>query len=111
MRRWSQGWAMRPSGRNRPDASVHLVRHLGLRTTRQLLTIQIFRDITCLILTLKINVFLLKFLTDSQHLLHTFPRTAALATTPEKASGIRLAKSQPLSAGLKLQSQQPLARN
>ncbi|MGE7467968.1 septal ring lytic transglycosylase RlpA family protein [Bosea sp. NPDC003192] len=39
------------------------------------------------------------------------PRTASLVTAPEKTSGIRLAKSQPLSAGLKLQTQQPLARN
>jgi rare lipoprotein A len=39
------------------------------------------------------------------------PRTASLVTAPEKTSGARLAKSQPLSAGLKLQMQQPLARN
>ncbi|KRE12931.1 hypothetical protein ASE66_20855 [Bosea sp. Root483D1] len=39
------------------------------------------------------------------------PRTATLVTTPEKTSGARLARSHPLSAGLKLQSQQPLARN
>lgn len=39
------------------------------------------------------------------------PRTAGLVTAPGKAPDARLAKGHPLSAGLKLQMQQPLARN
>lgn len=39
------------------------------------------------------------------------PRTASLVTAPEKSPGTGLAKSRPLTAGLKLQTQQPLARN
>ncbi|WP_326873659.1 septal ring lytic transglycosylase RlpA family protein [Bosea sp. (in: a-proteobacteria)] len=39
------------------------------------------------------------------------PRTAALVTAPEKTAAARPARGNPLSAGLKLQSQQPLARN
>lgn len=39
------------------------------------------------------------------------PRTASLMTPPEKTSAVRPAKVHPLSAGLKLQTQQPLARN
>jgi rare lipoprotein A len=39
------------------------------------------------------------------------PRTASLSAAPEKTSGAGLAKGPPLSAGLKLQSQQPIARN